>query len=109
MNSILSVNGYNVKYRINYYTGMLLFLMLCISCNSSQDPKKPTVAIVTWDDSAKEGRDVGSIRVYQLGEPVSGLKVKVKYQGTASDGFDYRSNNNEYYSNYFKSEISTQF
>lgn len=96
MNSILSINGYDAKYRVNYYMGMFLFLMLCISCNSSQEPKKPTVAIVTWDDSAKEGRDVGSIRVYQLGEPVSGLKVKVKYQGTASDGFDYRSNNNEF-------------
>ena len=56
--------------------------------------QKPTVAVVVWDDRAKEGEDLGEIRIYQLGEPVPGLKVKVKYEGAARDGFDYRSYSN---------------
>jgi ADP-ribosylglycohydrolase len=52
--------------------------------------QKPTVAAVVWDDRAKEGEDHGELRVYQLGEPVPGLKVKVSYEGTAKDGYDYR-------------------
>ena len=50
--------------------------------------QKPIVAAVVWDDRAKEGEDLGELRVYQLGEPVAGLMVKVSYEGAASDGFD---------------------
>ena len=56
--------------------------------------QKPKVAVVVWDDRAKEGEDLGEIRVYQLGEPVPGLKVRVKYEGAARDGFDYRCYSN---------------
>jgi len=56
--------------------------------------QKPIVAAVVWDDRAKEGEDHGELRVYQLGEPVPGLKVKVSFEGTANDGFDYRCNKN---------------
>jgi ADP-ribosylglycohydrolase len=52
--------------------------------------QKPIVAAVVWDDRAKEGEDLGELRIYQLGDPVPGLKVKVSYEGTASDGYDYR-------------------
>jgi len=48
--------------------------------------QKPMVAAVVWDDRAKEGEDLGEIRIYQLGESVQGLTVKVKYEGSASDG-----------------------
>jgi len=70
---------------------MVGWLLLPGSILSAQ---KPTVAVVVWDDRAKEGEDLGEIRVYQLGEPVQGLKVKVSYEGAASDGFDYRCYSN---------------
>ncbi len=56
--------------------------------------QKPTVAVVVMDEKSKEGEDLGEIRVYQLGEPVAGLNVKIKYEGTASEGFDYRCYDN---------------
>jgi ADP-ribosylglycohydrolase len=56
--------------------------------------QKPTVAVVVWDGKAKEGQDLGELRIYQLGEPVPGLNVKIKYEGTARDGFDYRCYDN---------------
>ncbi len=58
--------------------------------------QKPVVAAVVWDNRAKEGASLGEIRVYQLGEPVPGLTVKISYEGTASDGFDYRCQPNEF-------------
>jgi ADP-ribosylglycohydrolase len=57
--------------------------------------QKPRVAAVVWDEKAKEGQDLGEIRIYQLGEPVEGLHVKIRYEGTAREGFDYRCYNNE--------------
>ena len=53
--------------------------------------QKPKVAIVVWDGHCKEGQNVGTFRVYQLGEPVPGLKVKLKCEGSAGEGLDYRS------------------
>lgn len=48
------------NYR-KYSLGVLLTLLVCFSCSTPQEQKKPTVAIVTWDETAKEGQDVGSI------------------------------------------------
>ena len=76
------------KYLLVAIAGWLLFPCSDILA------QKPIVAAVVWDDRAKEGEDQGELRVYQLGEPVPGLKVKVSYEGTASDGFDYRCNKN---------------
>ena len=56
--------------------------------------QKPIVAAVVWDDRAKEGEDLGELRIYQLGDPVRGLTVKVSYEGPASDGYDYRCQSN---------------
>ena len=67
----------------------LLIILLYVSCSTPQ-VQKPRVAVVVWDENAKEGQNLGEIRVYQLGEPVSGLIVKIKYEGTASEGIDYR-------------------
>jgi ADP-ribosylglycohydrolase len=53
--------------------------------------QKPKVGIVVWDGNAKEGQNIGTFRLYQIGEPVSNLKVKIKCEGTASEGLDYRS------------------
>jgi ADP-ribosylglycohydrolase len=53
--------------------------------------QKPKVGIVVWDGKAKEGQNIGTFRLYQIGEPVSNLKVKIKCEGTASEGLDYRS------------------
>lgn len=49
------------------------------------------MAIVVWDGHCKEGQNVGTFRVYQLGEPVPGLKVKLNCEGSAGEGLDYRS------------------
>ena len=38
--------------------------------------QKPKVAIVVWDGNAKEGQNIGTFRLYQIGEPVSNLKVQ---------------------------------
>ncbi|MCK5470389.1 MAG: ADP-ribosylglycohydrolase family protein [Cyclobacteriaceae bacterium] len=72
----------------------LLIIVLCLSCSAPQVQKKPMVAVVVWDENAQEGQSLGEIRVYQLGEPVPGLKVKIKYEGTASEGIDYRCYDN---------------
>ena len=53
--------------------------------------QKPKVAIVVWDGHCKEGQNVGTFRVYQLGDPFPGLKVKLKCEGSAGEGLDYRS------------------
>ncbi len=53
--------------------------------------QKPKVAIVVWDGHCKEGQNVGTFRVYQLGDPVPGLKVRLKCEGSAGEGLDYRS------------------
>ena len=56
--------------------------------------QKPVVAIVAWDEKAKESSDPAEIRIIQVGEPTPDLTVKIKIEGTASDGLDYRCFNN---------------
>lgn len=68
----------------------LIFTAFLIFTGVETFAQKPVVAAVVWDDRAKEGEDLGELRIYQLGEPVPGLKVKVRYEGTAKNGFDYR-------------------
>lgn len=68
----------------------LAMIVWIVFTGSDMLAQKPVVAAVVWDDRAKEGEDLGELRVYQLGEPVPGLKVKVGYAGTARNGFDYR-------------------
>ena len=51
--------------------------------------QKPVVAIVAWDEKAKESSDPAEIRIIQVGEPTPDLTVKIKIEGTASDGLDY--------------------
>ena len=52
--------------------------------------QKPVVAILSWDEKAKEAGDPGEIWIVQLGEPTPDLTVKINIEGTASDGIDYR-------------------
>ena len=52
--------------------------------------QKPVVAILAWDEKAKESGDAGEIQIIQLGKPVPDLAVRIKIEGTASDGLDYR-------------------
>ena len=65
--------------------------ILALFCSSVVLAQKPTVSIVVWDGKAKEGHDHGEIRIYQLGKPTASLNVKIKYQGTAREGIDYRA------------------
>lgn len=77
------------NFRILNYSCLVLTLWL-MHTGFEIIAQKPTVAAVVWDDRAKEGEDLGEIRIYQLGDPVPGLKVKVRYEGSASNGYDYR-------------------
>ncbi len=71
-----------------------LSTILVLLCSSVVLAQKPTVSIVVWDGKAKEGHDHGEIRIYQLGAPVASLNVKIKYEGTAREGIDYRALDN---------------
>ena len=83
-----------------YWPGLLLAVMLLLPAKLLL-AQKPMVAIVVWDEKAKEGHDPAEIRIYQLGEPVSGLNVKIKCQGTAREGIDYRALDNSMVVNKF--------
>lgn len=74
------------NYRLNALLTMFLILV-----STALLAQKPTVSIVVWDGKIKEGQAVGDIRIYQLGEPVPGLDVKIKCEGKAREGIDYRA------------------
>ena len=66
------------------------FCLLALLVSTNLNAQKPVVAILTWDEKAKEASDPGEIWIVQLGEPTQDLTVKIKIEGTASDGIDYR-------------------
>jgi ADP-ribosylglycohydrolase len=70
---------------------ILVILSMLFFSSSRVVVKKPTVAIVEWDDKAKEGRDHAEIRIVQVGDPVPGLVVHISTAGTATHGIDYRA------------------
>ena len=92
---IASINHSNYRHYFytKYWLRSLLAILLLLS-SSVLLAQKPTVSIVVWDGKSKEGHDHGEIRIYQLGEPTPGLIVKIKCQGTAREGIDYRAFNN---------------
>lgn len=57
--------------------------------------QKPKVGVVVWDNHAKEGQNVGTFRLYQIGKITPGLTVKIKCGGTADEGLDYRAHSIE--------------
>ena len=76
-----------------FWLSSLLTILLLLS-GSAAFAQKPTVSIVVWDGKAKEGHDHGEIRIYQLGAPAKSVDVKIKYDGTARQGIDYRAFDN---------------
>jgi len=76
----------NKKYNISWATLSVFALLFSINLYA----QKPVVAILAWDEKAKESGDAGEIQIIQMGEPVHDLTVKIKIEGTASDGLDYR-------------------
>jgi ADP-ribosylglycohydrolase len=66
----------------------LLSILFFSACLVAQ---KPAVAIVEWDNKAKEGNDHGEVRIVQMGDPLPGLVVHIKIDGTAANGVDYRA------------------
>lgn len=89
--SAISQSNYPQRFYLKKWLASLVIALLCFSCSPPQAQKKPKVAIVVWDGHAKEGQNVGTFRLYQLGEVTPGLKVTVKCEGTAGEGLDYRS------------------
>lgn len=69
---------------------LIAFGLLALLSSTNLYAQKPVVAILTWDEKAKEASDPGKIWIVQLGEPTPDLKVRIKIEGTASDGIDYR-------------------
>jgi len=69
---------------------LIFFSLFALFSNTNLFAQKPVVAILAWDDKAKEASDPGEIQIIQLGEPAPDLNVKLKIEGTASDGIDYR-------------------
>lgn len=66
------------------------FCLYALLVSTNLYAQKSVVAILTWDEKAKEASDPGEIWIVQLGEPTQDLTVKIKIEGTASDGIDYR-------------------
>jgi ADP-ribosylglycohydrolase len=64
--------------------------MFTLLCSVDLYAQKPVVAIFAWDEKTRESGDPGEIQILQLGEPVHNLTVRIKIEGTASDGLDYR-------------------
>ncbi len=77
------------------YLGSLLTVILLLT-GPVLLAQKPTVSIVVYDGNSKEGQDRGEIRIYQLNEHTPGLNVKIKCQGKALEGLDYRAFSNSY-------------
>ena len=72
-------------------TGIYL-IALCLfsgTMYTNLNAQKPVVAILAWDEKAKESSDPADIRIIQVGEPDPDLIVKIKTSGTADAGFDY--------------------
>jgi ADP-ribosylglycohydrolase len=65
------------------------------SCNTGKPTattpvEKPTIALMVWDDRAKEGSDAAELQLFQLGQPSQELRVKYTISGTAKNGYDFR-------------------
>ena len=73
------------------YRLLIPAILSIIFFSSGLVAQKPTVAIVEWDDKAKEGRDHAEVRIVQVGDPVPGLVVHILTDGTATNGIDYRA------------------
>ncbi len=49
----------------------------------------PAVALVVWNEKAKEGSDFAEFQIYQTGRVTPGLEVHYRIGGTARNGYDY--------------------
>lgn len=52
--------------------------------------EKPTIALMVWDERAKEGSDAAELQLFQFGQPQPELRVKYSISGTAKNGYDFR-------------------
>ncbi len=74
---------------------LILTLPVFFSCSDTQKKETkssaeiPTISLMPWFKTAKEGDSFGELRLYQTGTEVPGLKVHYKITGTARIGFDY--------------------
>jgi len=59
------------KFRYNIWLIFFGFVALLFCTNLYA--QKPKVGIVVWDGHAKEGQNVGTFRLYQIGEVTPGL------------------------------------
>jgi ADP-ribosylglycohydrolase len=52
--------------------------------------EKPIIALMVWDERAKEGSDAAELQIFQLSRPQQDLRVKYSIGGTAKNGYDFR-------------------
>lgn len=69
---------------------LIVFGWFALLFSTNVYAQKPVVAIVAWDEKAKESSDPAEIQIIQVGEYKRNLTVKIKIEGTASNGLDYR-------------------
>lgn len=85
--------------KINGSTGIsqIIILITCFSatiltgCKDKVSPEvdKPIVALMVWDEKAKEGSDFAEFQIYQEGNTTSNVTVYYTIGGTAKNGIDY--------------------
>ena len=56
---------------------------------TTQIIEKPTISLVVWDETAREGSDGAELQLFQVGTPLSDLTVKFTISGTAKNGYDF--------------------
>jgi ADP-ribosylglycohydrolase len=56
----------------------------------AQSSEKPTISLMVWDETAKEGSKSAELILYQVNTFKPNLTVHFKTSGTAKNGYDYR-------------------
>lgn len=79
----------------SFLTSILMICLIipnltnCTGKAQSAGQKKPAVALMLWDEKAREGSDFGEFQIYYEGERNSKVTVFYTISGTAKNGYDY--------------------
>ena len=74
-----------------YILLVMTLIGFCFSMKSyALAAEKPTISLMVWDETAKEGSKSAEFILYQVGKFKPGLTVHFKTSGTAKNGYDYR-------------------
>lgn len=88
----LSFERTNVKSFLKIILVIFITLPYLTGCAGKTQPveqEKPTVALMLWDEKAKEGSDFGEFQIYTEGEGKTNVTVFYTMSGTAKNGYDF--------------------